>query len=85
MFYAGAGKFNLKLADISPEDWAWHMSTNVNSVFYLTQLAIPHLEATKGSIVNISSIAGGPACEGMEHCEQVQLVQCKEEEVHLRR
>ena len=35
------------------------MATNVNSVMYLTQLAIPHLEASKGSIVNISSIAGG--------------------------
>ena len=55
---AGAGKFDLKLADITPEDWLWHMNTNVNSVMYLTQMAIPHLEATKGNVVNISSIAG---------------------------
>ena len=55
---AGAGKFDLKLADITPEDWLWHMNTNVNSVMYLTQMAIPHLEATKGSVINISSIAG---------------------------
>ena len=60
------------------------MNTNVNSVFYLTQLAIPHLEATKGSIVNISSIAGGPACEGMEHRAQIQLMQCKEKSILLR-
>ena len=59
---AGAGKFNLKLADITPEDWLWHMNTNVNSVMYLTQLAIPSLEAAKGSIVNISSIAGDFMC-----------------------
>ena len=34
------------------------MATNVNSVMYLTQLAIPYLESSKGSVVNISSIAG---------------------------
>src|SRR5690625_969846 len=31
---------------------------NVRSVLQLTQLAVPHLEKTKGNIVNISSIAG---------------------------
>ncbi|CAK0787726.1 hypothetical protein CVIRNUC_010948 [Coccomyxa viridis] len=61
---AGAGKFNLKLADITPEDWAWHMAANVNSVMYLTQRAIPYLEASKGSIVNISSIAAKRAVPG---------------------
>lgn len=34
------------------------MNTNVRSVFQLTQLAIPHLEKTKGNIVNISSLFG---------------------------
>ncbi|CAO1368939.1 unnamed protein product [Diamesa serratosioi] len=34
------------------------MSTNVRSVFHLTQLAVPHLIATKGNIVNVSSVAG---------------------------
>ncbi|CAL5224921.1 g7687 [Coccomyxa viridis] len=61
---AGAGKFDLKLADITPEDWLWHMNTNVNSVMYLTQMAIPHLEATKGNVVNISSIAAKRAVPG---------------------
>lgn len=32
--------------------------TNVRSVIRLTQLAVPHLEKTKGNIVNISSLAG---------------------------
>lgn len=32
--------------------------TNVRSVMQLTHLAIPHLEQTKGNIVNISSVAG---------------------------
>jgi NAD(P)-dependent dehydrogenase (short-subunit alcohol dehydrogenase family) len=33
------------------------MDINVRSVFYLTALAIPYLEKTKGVIINISSIA----------------------------
>lgn len=32
--------------------------TNVRSVMQLTHLAIPHLEQTKGNIINISSVAG---------------------------
>jgi len=31
------------------------MNTNVRSVFYLTHLAVPYLEKTKGNIINISS------------------------------
>ena len=34
------------------------MTTNVRSVFHLTQLAVPHLVATQGNIVNVSSVAG---------------------------
>ncbi|XP_026725161.1 uncharacterized protein LOC113492075 [Trichoplusia ni] len=33
------------------------MTTNLHSVVLLTHLAVPHLTATKGNIVNISSIA----------------------------
>lgn len=33
------------------------MNTNVRSIVLLTQLAVPHLEKTKGNIVNICSIA----------------------------
>lgn len=34
------------------------MDTNVRSVLALTKIAVPHLEKTKGNIINISSIAG---------------------------
>lgn len=34
------------------------MNTNVRSIFQLTQLAVPHLIATKGNIVNLSSVCG---------------------------
>ena len=33
------------------------MEINVRSVVVMTQLALPHLEKTKGSIVNVSSVA----------------------------
>lgn len=34
------------------------MNVNVRSIFYLTQLAVPHLIQTKGNIVNLSSVCG---------------------------
>ncbi|MCA9742039.1 MAG: glucose 1-dehydrogenase [Deferribacteres bacterium] len=42
------------------EPAAWHqmMDINLNSVFQLTQLAVPHLARTKGTIVNVSSVTG---------------------------
>ncbi|GFR81531.1 3-oxoacyl-[acyl-carrier-protein] reductase [Elysia marginata] len=32
------------------------MKTNVETVLLLSQLAVPHLDASKGNIVNMSSI-----------------------------
>lgn len=34
------------------------MNTNVRAVYHLTMLAVPHLEKTKGNIVNVSSVNG---------------------------
>lgn len=34
------------------------MNVNVRSIFHLTQLATPHLIATKGNVVNVSSVNG---------------------------
>lgn len=39
-------------------DWDRMMSINLRSVFLLTKLAAPHLEVSKGNIVNVSSVAG---------------------------
>lgn len=33
-------------------------ATNVRSVVEITKLAVPHLESTKGNVINISSVAG---------------------------
>ncbi|KAH7955621.1 hypothetical protein HPB52_001952 [Rhipicephalus sanguineus] len=34
------------------------MNVNLRSIFYMMQLAIPHLKKTKGTIVNVSSVTG---------------------------
>ena len=39
-------------------DWRTMLEVNLNSVFYLTQLAVPHLQKTRGGIVNVSSVTG---------------------------
>lgn len=40
------------------DDWDKMMNINLRSVFILSQKCVPHLEATKGNIVNVSSVAG---------------------------
>lgn len=40
-------------------------NVNLRSVVILTKLAVPHLEKTKGNIVNVSSLAGLRAVENM--------------------
>jgi NAD(P)-dependent dehydrogenase (short-subunit alcohol dehydrogenase family) len=40
------------------EDYDLSMDTNVKSIINLTQLCVPHLIATKGTIVNVSSVTG---------------------------
>ncbi|MDQ2835346.1 MAG: SDR family oxidoreductase [Acidobacteriota bacterium] len=42
----------------STEDFSRVMQVNVNSVFYVTQAAMPLLLRSRGSIVNIASVAG---------------------------
>ena len=40
------------------DDWDNMMAINLRSTFYLMQKCVPHLEATKGNIVNVSSVTG---------------------------
>ena len=55
---AGGGAFS-SIFDPKLMDTLDHMiNLDVKSVVALTQLAAPHLEKTKGTIVNISSILG---------------------------
>jgi NAD(P)-dependent dehydrogenase (short-subunit alcohol dehydrogenase family) len=38
--------------------WDEMLNINLRSVFHLMQLAVPHLEASRGNIVNVSSVTG---------------------------
>jgi NAD(P)-dependent dehydrogenase (short-subunit alcohol dehydrogenase family) len=46
------------LADFTEDRWARIMRVNLDSVFHLCRAAMPHLVATRGNIVNMSSSAG---------------------------
>jgi len=49
----------------SLKDWDRTMEINVRALFDLTRHALPHLAATKGTIVNLSSVAGLRAYPGV--------------------
>src|ERR1700709_1680911 len=46
------------VTEVSIEDWQQVQQTNVNGVFYGAREAVPHLEKTKGCIVNVASVSG---------------------------
>ena len=39
-------------------DWDKMLNINLRTVFFMMQKCLPHLEKTKGNIVNVSSVAG---------------------------
>ncbi len=49
---------NGSIENTNLDDWDKMMNVNLRSVFYLMQKCVPHLEKTKGNIVNVSSVAG---------------------------
>ncbi|CAN5765933.1 SDR family oxidoreductase [soil metagenome] len=61
---AGIGRFE-NVADMEPDDWRAVIETNVNSLFYCTHAALPHLMKREASwIINIGSLAGKNAFPG---------------------
>ncbi|XP_033749518.1 3-oxoacyl-[acyl-carrier-protein] reductase FabG-like isoform X2 [Pecten maximus] len=53
---AGIGRI-ASLMNTPPDVYDAEMDLNVKAQLYMTQLAVPHLKATKGNIVNLASIA----------------------------
>ena len=49
---------NGSVENTSLDDWDQMMNINLRAVFYMMQKCVPHLEKTKGNIVNVSSVAG---------------------------
>lgn len=52
-------------ADISDERWRNVMATDLDGVFFGCRAAIPHLEKTKGAIINTASVSGTGGDWGM--------------------
>ncbi len=58
---------NKTIEDTSFEEWNAQMAINVGGVFLCSKLFLPHLKATRGSIVSMSSVNGyfaEPSCAG---------------------
>lgn len=53
------------IENTSLSEWDRMMEVNVRAVFRLMQLAVPHLIATRGSIVNVSSVTGTRSFPGV--------------------
>lgn len=47
-----------KITELSDEDWQSAIDTNLNGTFYVCKAAMPHLIASRGCIVNVSSLSG---------------------------
>lgn len=52
-------------AAITDDQWRKVMATDVDGVFYGCRAALPHLEKTKGAIVNMASVSGTGGDWGM--------------------
>ena len=53
------------LESTTPQTWREMMAVNLDAVYDLMQIALPHLKASKGSIVNVSSVTGLRAFPGV--------------------
>jgi NAD(P)-dependent dehydrogenase (short-subunit alcohol dehydrogenase family) len=49
---------NGSIEDTTLDDWDKMMNINLRAVFQIMQKCVPHLEKSKGNIVNVSSVAG---------------------------
>jgi NAD(P)-dependent dehydrogenase (short-subunit alcohol dehydrogenase family) len=56
---------NGTLETTDPAAWREMMAVNVDAVFYLMHRALPYLEASRGTVVNVSSITGLRAFPGV--------------------
>lgn len=54
-----------RIEDTTLELWDEMMNINLRSVFHLMKLAVPHLEQSRGNIVNVSSVTGPRSFPGV--------------------
>lgn len=54
-----------RIEDTTLDGWDEMMNINLRSVFHLMKLAVPHLERSRGNIVNVSSVTGPRSFPGV--------------------
>lgn len=67
LFNNAAIQISKTVEDTTVEEWNREMAINVGGVFLCSKFFLPHLRATKGSIVNMASVNGffvEPMCAG---------------------
>ena len=67
LFNNAAIQINKTVEDTGVEEWNREIAVNLGGVFLCAKFFLPHLRATKGSIVNMSSVNGffvEPMCAG---------------------
>jgi len=54
-----AGRHDFRITtEVTEEEWAHDLATNLGGAFFMAQAAIPHLLEVNGNIVNVASVAG---------------------------
>lgn len=54
-----AGRHDFRTTtDVTPQQWSRDLAVNLDSVFFTSQAALPHLLEAGGNIVNVASVAG---------------------------
>jgi len=54
-----AGRHDFRITtDVTQQQWSHDLAVNLDSVFFTSQAALPHLLASSGNIVNVASVAG---------------------------
>lgn len=67
LFNNAAIQVNKTVEDTTVEEWNREIAVNIGGVFLCSKFFMPHLRATKGAIVNMSSVNGffvEPTCAG---------------------
>jgi NAD(P)-dependent dehydrogenase (short-subunit alcohol dehydrogenase family) len=67
LFNNAAIQINKTVEDTTVEEWNREMAVNLGGVFLCSKFFMPHLRATRGAIVNMSSVNGffvEPICAG---------------------
>jgi len=54
-----------RIEDTTLDLWDEMMNINLRSVFHLMKIAVPHLESSRGNIVNVSSVTGPRSFPGV--------------------